>query len=49
MEVVAVKLLVYRECTDCTSAINRIHHRFFSENSPKTRCLKRTFYGVTVF
>ena len=30
-------------CRDCTSTINRLHHKFFSENVLKTGCLKRTF------
>ena len=32
------------QCTDCTSTINRLYHRFFSENVSKASCLKITFF-----
>ena len=32
------------QCTDWTSTINRLHHRFFSESLPKASCLKTTFF-----
>ena len=41
MEFILVQLQAYR--TSCISTINRLHHRFFKENVPKTNCLKRTF------
>ena len=39
------------QCTDCNSTINRLYHKFFSQNVPKTSCLnknilKKKVYGV---
>ena len=36
--------IVSLQRTSCTSIISRLHHGFFSENVPKTSCLKSTFF-----